>query len=31
MKNDKNHTREPPSGYQLISQEKLYKPEGNGI
>ena len=23
--------RELPSGYQLISQQKLYKPEGNGM
>ena len=22
---------ELPSGYKLISQEKLYKPEGNGM
>ena len=22
--------RELPSGYQLMSQQKLYKPEGNG-
>ena len=29
--NDKQHTRDLPSGYQLISQQKLYKPEGNGI
>ena len=28
---EKQHTRELPSGYQLISQQKLYKPEGNGI
>ena len=25
-----NITRELPSDYQLISQQKLYKPEGNG-
>ena len=25
------HTRELPSGYQLISQQKLYKPEGKGM
>ena len=30
-KNDKQHTRELPSGYQLISQQKFYKPEGNGM
>ena len=24
------HKREFSSGYQLISQQKLYKPEGNG-
>ena len=29
--NDKQHTRDLPSGYQLISQQKLYKPEGNGM
>ena len=28
---EKQHTRELPLGYQLISQQKLYKPEGNGI
>ena len=26
-----NSTRELPSGYQLISQQKLYKPEENDI
>ena len=26
-----NNTREGPSSYQLISQQKLYKPEGNGM
>ena len=26
-----NNTRELPSGYQLISQQKLYKPEENDI
>ena len=26
-----NSTRELPSGYQLISQQKLYEPEGNGM
>ena len=25
------NTRELPSGYQLISQQKLHKPEGNGM
>ena len=28
---NKQHTRELPSGYQLIFQQKLYKPEGNGM
>ena len=28
---EKQHTRELPSGYQLISQQKLYNPEGNGM
>ena len=26
-----NSTRELPSGYQLISQQKLYKPEENDM
>ena len=26
-----NSTRELPSGYQLISQQKLYKPEQKGM
>ena len=26
-----NSTRELPSGYQLISQQKLYNPVGNGM
>ena len=26
-----NNYMELPSGYPLISQQKLYKPEGNGI
>ena len=29
--NPTNNIRELPSGYQLISQQKLYKPEGNGM
>ena len=29
--NDKCHTRELPSSYQLISQHKLYNPEGNDM
>ena len=29
--NNKQHIRELSSGYQLISQQKLYKPVGNGI
>ena len=27
----RQHTRENPSSYQLISQQKLYNPEGNSI
>ena len=27
----KQNTRELPSGFQLISQQKPYKPEGNGM
>ena len=30
-KNNKLHIRELPSGYHLIFQQKLYKPEGNGM
>ena len=30
-KNDKPHIRELPPVYQLISQDKLSKPEGNGL
>ena len=29
--NNKQHTRKLPSGNQLISQQKLRKPEGNGM
>ena len=25
------YARELPSGYQLISQQKLFRPEGNGM
>ena len=28
---DNKYTKGLPSGYQQISQHKLYKPEGNGV
>ena len=31
IKEKRQRTKELPSGYQLISQHKLYKPEGNGM